>query len=400
MHFDTPTTLIALCTLIAVLGIQSAFFWVRDRRKSPWLAWFASAYIFGGLSLLLYLLPTAGNEFLLLGVGNALRITAFSFFWHGTREFVGRRPDQYVLIFVLAVWLAFSSMPAFLASMPLRVIGASAMVSLFCFLSAWELWRDRREALPSLRPAVATFSSFGVFSTLRIPLVDAAPFPVGALSLDPYWLAGFGLIIFVHALFIAMLMLSMTRERHELEHRQKALSDPLTGLLNRRAFLDEAAMAAHRRKSGREPVATLVLDLDNFKSINDRYGHESGDLVLQHFAAVARAVTRPGDRLFRMGGEEFCFVLPGLRVAEARSVAERIRVRFAESGVMVGSRTVRTTVSIGVAATEHAGFDLELLLSAGDAAVYEAKARGRNQTVVADAGAALMRPESISRAVA
>jgi diguanylate cyclase (GGDEF)-like protein len=399
MHFDTPTTVIALSTLIGVLGIQSLFFWARERQRSPWMGLFAMAYIFGAASIFLYLIPPAGHEFLLLGTGNALRIAAFAFLWHTMREFAGRRPDQYAVLLVLAVWMALCSVPAFLDNLALRVSVSSAMVSLFCGLSAWELWRNRREELPSLRPAVATCVSFGIVSAIRIPLIDVAPFPVGALPVNSYWLAGFGFILFAHALFIAMLTLSMTRERHESAHRHQALLDPLTGLLNRRAFLDEAALAARRRKGAKEPVSMLVLDLDNFKSINDRYGHESGDLVLQHFADVSRAVTRPGDLLFRMGGEEFCFVLPGLRAADARSVAERIRTRFAETGVEIRGWSVRSTVSIGIAATEHAGFDLELLLSAGDAAVYEAKARGRNQTVVADAGAVLLRP-AIGRAVA
>jgi diguanylate cyclase (GGDEF)-like protein len=193
----------------------------------------------------------------------------------------------------------------------------------------------------------------------------------------------------------------MTRERRELQQRRYALSDPLTGLFNRRAFLDEAARAKRRRKGARELVAVLVLDLDKFKSINDRFGHEAGDQVLQHFAAVARGATRANDLLYRMGGEEFCFVLPQTTLADARAVAERIRTRFAGSAVLKDGAPISATVSIGIAAVEHAGFNLELLLAAGDAAVYEAKRRGRNQTVVADATALTTRaPRSLRAAVA
>ena len=400
MHFDTSTTLISICTIIAVLGVQYSFFWARDRRRSPWLGWFAAGYIFGAAAVLLYLIPGRIDPFLLFGVGNALRILAFAFLWHASREFAGRRPEQLAVLFALTFWLALCSIPAFLGSMTLRVVAASAMVSLFCGLSAWELWRNRAEQLPSLTPAIATYVSFATLGLIRIPLVGLTPFPVGVLPIDPYWLAAAGLILFAHATFLGMLTLSLTRERHELHRRQESLVDPLTGLLNRRAFLDEAQKAAGRRKADKEPVALLVLDLDRFKSINDRFGHEAGDQVLGHFAAIARASTRPSDRLFRMGGEEFCFILPGLRAHDARLVAERIRSHFAESSAEVAGHTIQATVSIGVAVATHAGFDIELLLAAADAAVYQAKAQGRNQTVVADSSALLARPAVQGRAAA
>jgi len=135
----------------------------------------------------------------------------------------------------------------------------------------------------------------------------------------------------------------------------------------------------------------LVLDLDHFKSINDRYGHEAGDLMLRHFADIARASLRPTDLLFRMGGEEFCFVLPNAGIAEARAAAERIRARFAETGIDLAGQAITATVSIGVAASAQVGCDLEQLLASGDAALYEAKSRARNQTVVAATAAGLPR---------
>ncbi|HEY0854994.1 MAG TPA: GGDEF domain-containing protein, partial [Devosia sp.] len=102
-------------------------------------------------------------------------------------------------------------------------------------------------------------------------------------------------------------------------------------------------------------------------------------------------VTRPTDQLYRMGGEEFCFIMPDTELADAIGAAERIRQAFEMSSVDARGIAVRATVSIGIASADHSGFDLELLLEAADTAVYEAKARGRNQAVVADA-TALRRP--------
>jgi len=381
MQFDPNATLIAICTIVGFLGLQSLFFWIRDR-KAPWLAWFGAAFLSGASAALIYLVPSQGHDFLLIGIGNALRIGAFAFLWHCTRQFAGRRPEQLVALLAISVWLALCSLPVFLGSMPLRVVGSSLFIVLFCCLAAWELWRIRREPLPSLRPAMWTFVTFAGFSLLRIPFVNVAPFPFGALPVDGRWVAAFGLVVFVHATFVATLMLSMTRERRELEQRRYALTDPLTGLLNRRAFLDEAQRIAGLRKPGGEPLSVLVLDLDDFKSVNDRYGHEAGDRVLQQFGVVARASTRTGDLLYRMGGEEFCFVLPATALDEARAIAERVRQCFAEATVDALGEPIRASVSVGVVTAEEVGFDLELLLAAGDAAVYEAKARGRNRTVV------------------
>jgi diguanylate cyclase (GGDEF)-like protein len=383
MHLDTFTTLIGLSTVVSVLGLQLLFFWSRDR-QSPWLAWFGCTFLLGAAAALSYLLPRYGHEFLVLGVGNALRVAAFAFLWNGTRLFGGRQPEKLAVVFCLLVWLALCSVPQFLASEPLRIIGVSAFTALFCTLSAAELWRGRAEHLPSRMPSVAIFVSFALLVAVRIPLVNVTPFPFGALPLDPSWLAGFSLVVFLHAAFLAALMLQMTRERRELEQRHFALSDPLTGLFNRRAFHDQVAQPAKRRKGHSEVLALLVLDLDHFKSINDRFGHDAGDQVLQRFGVVARSATRKIDGLYRMGGEEFCFLLPGAGIDEARSAAERIRRRFEAQVIEVQAEKIRATVSIGVAVTEHSGFDLEGLLAAADNALYEAKARGRNICVLAD----------------
>lgn len=394
MQFDPDSTLTAICTVIAVLGLQVLFFWVRDRR-APWLAWYAAAFIFGALAVLLYLVSPVGREFLMYGAGNAARILAFAFLWHGAREFAGRRPEPLVAVLAVAVWMALASIPDFLGNMDFRVIAASLFVALFCGLGAFELWRNRAEALPSQLPCALIHASFGVIALARIPLVRIAPFPIGAQPLDPICLAAFSLLVFIHASFLAGFIQAMTRERNERKQRQFALSDSLTGMLNRRAFLDLAGSPQRRRRT--DPLALLVLDLDHFKSINDRFGHEAGDLMLQHFSELSRAMTRAGDLLFRMGGEEFCFVLPDTPIAEARAVAERLRSRFAESPIEVAGQIITATVSIGVAASDKAGCDLESLLAAGDAALYEAKSRARNQTVVAGAAAP---PEARSRAPA
>ena len=384
MQLDAATLLVASCATLIFVGCALLYFWHRDRR-STWLLWWAFPWLFGGLTALLYVRPGWQTDFLAIGVGNALRIAAVSMLWHGARLFEGRRPLLLPAAIVVLVWPLACLYPPFLHSMPARVVLVSFAIGTFCVLTAWELWRGRREVLPSRLAAVVVLLSFSLVMATRIVGFAALPFPMGGLPPDTTWLAAFNLIVFVHASFLGLLLIAMTKERQELKQRQIALVDPLTGLMNRRAFMGDAERQSRRPGEGRRPTALLVLDLDHFKSVNDRFGHEVGDRVLARFAAIAESAVRPTDRLYRMGGEEFCFVLPDTVLKDAIAVAERVRKAFADGVVDgAGGERISATLSVGIAATEFAGFDLEVLLAAADTALYEAKARGRNRVVVAD----------------
>jgi diguanylate cyclase (GGDEF)-like protein len=156
-----------------------------------------------------------------------------------------------------------------------------------------------------------------------------------------------------------------------------AATDPLTGMLNRGAFAD-AVSRHHRERTG--PYAVLVLDLDEFKSINDRFGHDAGDLALRRFGVIAAAHIRPGDVLARVGGEEFALLLPGTDAHAAGQVAERIR-----AAVEVGTTDLegRVTVSVGIAHDADGMRATGDVLRDADRALYRAKAAGRNRVVTA-----------------
>jgi diguanylate cyclase (GGDEF)-like protein len=139
------------------------------------------------------------------------------------------------------------------------------------------------------------------------------------------------------------------------------------------------------------PTAVLLLmDLDHFKQINDRFGHAVGDRALRLFAAVVRAELAPGDVLGRLGGEEFAALLPGRDLAEAKAVADRIRRAFALAGETVAGHRVEARVSIGMALQHGSARRLEDLLEEADAALYRAKANGRDRVELP--GGALPRP--------
>ena len=151
---------------------------------------------------------------------------------------------------------------------------------------------------------------------------------------------------------IAFILLAMAKERTELRHKTAALVDPLTGIANRRAFLEEAAALAKRQGAEPRPAAVLLADLDHFKSINDRFGHAVGDRVLQVFAETASAKLGPCDLIGRLGGEEFAIVLYDAGREKGLAIAERIRLSFDDAAADVDGRPVGGTVSIGMVVSD------------------------------------------------
>ncbi len=177
---------------------------------------------------------------------------------------------------------------------------------------------------------------------------------------------------------ILTLQEDLIRAREDL--RFQATHDVLTGIWNRRAVLDLLHREIERASRFHESVGVLMLDLDHFKKINDRFGHLTGDSVLKEIAQRISQVVRSYDFVGRYGGEEFLVLLPGCDKDQAEQSGERIRLAVSASPVVAAGSEVSATVSIGATATEGGG-ETEVLAIA-DAALYQAKSTGRNRTVV------------------
>ena len=159
-----------------------------------------------------------------------------------------------------------------------------------------------------------------------------------------------------------------------------AMTDALTGLPNRRAFR-AAAENLQAAPGGSRTDCIAIFDIDHFKRVNDRYGHDAGDAVLVHFGTVAREVLRQNDLLARLGGEEFAALLPATSIPQALEICERLRAEISVRFALVGEEAIRVTISGGVAQLGEAGLD-EALRRA-DVALYEAKNGGRDQLALA-----------------
>ncbi|MHB9797296.1 GGDEF domain-containing protein [Pseudomonas sp. MT3] len=185
----------------------------------------------------------------------------------------------------------------------------------------------------------------------------------------------------------------LRQQRLELEEKNRQLEylaghDPLTGLFNRRQFDQLVGMELSRVSRQPAPVSLLMVDLDHFKFINDRYGHPLGDEVIRHAASLLRNYTRTGDSVARLGGEEFLLLLPDAGHAQAHSIAEKIRKLLEETPLPMKDGLLYLTASFGIATLE-AGIPstYELLYAAADKALYRAKASGRNRVEVIEVGA-------------
>lgn len=179
------------------------------------------------------------------------------------------------------------------------------------------------------------------------------------------------------ALLVGIVSIVWALQAAELHHRGEAIIDPLTGLLNRNALLPRFAELSHQARLTHKPVCLLLCDIDNFKAINDEHGHDRGDAVLCDTAYQMRKRLHSFELVYRLGGEEFLVVLPGVNSATGGEVAERLRSALEQSA----PAGVAITVSIGVSAASGEQMEYESLFKAADLALYEAKRAGRNRVV-------------------
>ncbi|EHE9876910.1 cellulose biosynthesis regulator YedQ [Escherichia coli] len=166
----------------------------------------------------------------------------------------------------------------------------------------------------------------------------------------------------------------------------QAWHDTLTRLYNRGALFEKARPLAKLCQIHKHPFSVIQVDLDHFKAINDRFGHQAGDRVLSHAAGLIGRSLRSQDVAGRVGGEEFCVILPGANLAQATEVAERIRLKLNEKEMLIArSTTVRISASLGVSSSEETGdYDFEQLQSLADRRLYIAKQAGRNRVCASD----------------
>jgi len=390
VHLDVPTLTLVDIYVLLLLGVLVFCAWRSGQRDST-LGCTCLMLLFGTVSTVLGSLRGLGIDVVPIVLGNIALQLALAMNWTAMRTFAGRRPYLPGIVAGALLWGGLCLVPAFYSSLTARLLLASALTVIYTALAMFELWRSRLQISVSLRPAIGLMMFHVAFYLLRMAVDRGQPFG------DPEAVSFFAFVIFetlLYAIGISFVTLAMVRERAEQQYRHASLSDPLTGIGNRRSFIDAGQALLQRGRLRGEPVALLLCDLDFFKRLNDTFGHQAGDRALIDFGQVIARRMRRQDVFGRIGGEEFACLLADADALVAREVAERIRAEFA---AMPFAEQGRLSVSIGVATTTSR-YELDELLAQADRALYVAKAAGRNCTRLAcEDGGALVETATAAR---
>jgi diguanylate cyclase (GGDEF)-like protein len=392
MGLDLNTLFLVTIYVEAMLGLLLLFAWIQNSGIRA-VAWWGCAHLLRAASVMLFGMYGSVPDAISIDLANAILFTAFGLTWSGARVFDGREPEPMYLLGGAVLWLLVSRAPPFAGSLDAKVLLASGIVTAYTWATAYEFWRGRSEPLLSRWPAIFMLFAHGALFLLRTPLAQVLPWSDAGHVVDSMWLTMLSFEALLFTIAIAFILLAMAKERTELRHKTAALVDPLTGIANRRAFLEEITALAGRPGVEDRPAAVLLADLDHFKSINDRFGHAVGDRVLQVFAQAASAKLGPNDLIGRLGGEEFAIVLSGYGSETSMAIAEHIRVSFEDVTMEIDGRPVGGSVSMGMVIAEAGLVDFPALLAQADEALYCAKERGRNRIEVASLQLMLDRAE-------
>ncbi len=379
MNIDVPTLLLLTTLVCGTVGVIFLVAWWGARGTDLELRIACTMLsIAAGVSLIL--MRGYVPDRVSIDIANALIALGLGFGWSAARAFVGTNASSGVVVAGAIVWLVACAFPGFHDNATYRVVLISLITGGYAAACGVEFLRPGPESVRVRRMiAFLCFAHAGV-TVGRGVLWLALP-----LSGDPLAAGGLrGLLLaepVVAVITFGILGMSLVRGRTEHILRRSAETDSLTGILNRRALMARADLALDRARLMGQQVTLLIFDLDHFKSINDRFGHATGDLTLRTFAGVVSKAIRSNDLFGRIGGEEFAALLVGADAETGQRIADRIRIDLAAATVVDGV-SIPATVSVGVAEMTvglKAGFD-ELLAQA-DAALYEAKRGGRDRVV-------------------
>lgn len=316
---------------------------------------------------------------------NAAWVCAISLVYVGVRQFFGLRPHIARTSGVTAACvLAFALLLYGADHLPERMLLNSGFTCISALLTGRVIYQQRAKIRT---PGVTLYLMLAIFGLAALHATRVVVYGFGFVKpvslLEPSSWGLFFIVcgsVTVPALFLALLLLVQTWLSEQM---QAALTfDSLTHAYSRRSILDELERELQRCSRSGGPLAVLVLDIDHFKSINDRYGHAAGDTALRHFAKVAQHAVRGADRFGRLGGEEFVLLMVDCDPARALVHAQRVCDALRDTPLYLQGVEVPMTASGGLA-TYQPGDSADVILARADVALYRAKEQGRDRVEMA-----------------
>tara|TARA_R110001592_G_scaffold13740_2_gene62833 strand:- start:51077 stop:52255 length:1179 start_codon:yes stop_codon:yes gene_type:complete len=378
LDINTLMLVLAVTTIVSVAGLLAASMLNRQVRAIRY--WAAGLCLFAvGLVLQVSSPPIP------LWISAVVITQAYFVLWWGTRCY--RKPEQtHFIRIMLGIFLIQAVVFYYLQeTLSFSIMWHSALVVLVCLITIIELWLTSwlHRAMTAVWAILWTVHAlvylrrFGLYLTDEA-YINATDFQMAVSIESLNYLEG---IAFIYGFSLLCVILTTVSLQHAL--KEQASRDPLTDLFNRRALEEAAVKSLSLSRRSSRPLALLMLDLDRFKAINDKYGHKVGDQVLIAFAEHLRDYSRVPDFICRFGGEEFLLLLPDTSVAEAQNIAERIRHRWQKSPIPTTAGGVSVTVSIGVVEfTQAENENFFDLVERADLALYQAKKMGRNRVEI------------------
>lgn len=382
MHVDLLTLyLLGIGTLLASAGMT---FWEQrtNPRRGKELRLLAMGFTTLALGCALVLVRRDLPGVLGWALSHLVMLGGYLLVLRSVASFSGRSHGalSVALLLVMAgIWAIWgtrytASVWSYVCAVPITLVSA---------MTAREMLRC--EEMKSLHSRYIVVAATGVHAVLYAARAFILPWLVSAYG-ESIQLVASKVTIYegvLYSVILPMAMLKLVREEDHSELLRESVTDYLTRLGNRRWFFEQGARIVNGGE-GKRPMCVLAFDLDRFKSINDRYGHHTGDKVLKAFAETARSVLGPGAILARLGGEEFAALLSEEDALQAKELGETVARRFAETipGLIDGVG-IPATVSIGLAWFESPAHSLADVLAAADQALYRAKSLGGNRLEVA-----------------
>lgn len=374
-------TLFLVMILVSLVLAFSLWVGVGRQRQSGLTTWIASLLLQAVAFGLFSLRGTLGDWWTVI-LANGLFLLCLSLKADAVMQFYGRRMNlAWHVLPPLALMVVFALL---LDRIEARVLIGSALYAAVQFGLAVMAARMRTHASENATRLLIIGYGLGAVSFLARALIAlVAPEEVNSL-LGPSMIQAMTFLFAIVAILMGSVgFMLLFKEQAEDTAQREAATDPLTGIFNRRMLHELGAKEIARSRRSHVPLSILMLDLDHFKKVNDKYGHAAGDEVLRRFVDVTNICLRREDILVRYGGEEFCVLLPEVSDVHAEAMAERIRYAIAHATFKYRDQTIPVTVSVGIASLRtDAEESLEALLQRADEALYAAKNAGRNRVVV------------------
>jgi len=370
--FDSRTSalLVAIAFFIQASAIGAQAFLIREY-KGVGTALLGNLSMAIGFTLLLF--RGSLSDFLTIIVANTLTILGPGLYSIATSRFLGQKYNlPFIVVFIALNAIVLLYFTYIHENVGVRILVVSTSAALLTFYVVNRFWKARHEPYHfGMVLAVIPFTIYGLFLGVRAVVTIFSP-PTQLFSNTPVESATY-LLLFIISFLWTIGFILMVSQRLQIDLTELATIDSLTRIPNRHAtqvFFEKELARSQRHKT---EFAILLIDLDNFKQVNDKYGHAMGDYVLITAAQFFLSTLRKQDIAGRWGGEEFLIILPDTSVGNAKILAERLRKEISSIEFNFSNFSIKLTISVGIASSSESG-SIDVIFKKADDALYVAKA--------------------------